>query len=347
MNIIDLKDEGCDLANTRENVIHPGSIYRKDMGSYLVWDGEQMVACGLASRLRRKLDEQYSAQNSNKRARQTAGSHKNSEPLVVGDRVRWRKTGDGNGLIVELSPRQNALSRRAARPMVDSHTFEQVMVANIDLVAAVFSAAKPAPKWNLLDRYLAAAEINNLDALVCITKLDLVAQNNVIDPELMNTVETYEKIGYPVILTSVLTGSGLETVRKFLQGKTSAMVGKSGVGKTSLLNALQPGLGRRVGQVGKSSGKGRHTTSHLEMFPLDFGGALVDTPGMREFGLWEIHQDELAWCFREMRPYIGECKYGLSCAHDEEPGCAVRQAVLDGQISPERYRSYLRLRVDP
>lgn len=124
------------------------------------------------------------------------------------------------------------------------------------------------------------------------------------------------------------------------------LLGKSGVGKTSLLNALEPGLGLRVAEVSRATGKGRHTTSSVSLFPLAAGGALVDTPGTREFGLWDLDPHELAWLFREMRPYLGQCKFGLDCRHDEEPGCAIRQAVLREDISPRRYQSYLRLRAE-
>ena len=134
-------------------------------------------------------------------------------------------------------------------------------------------------------------------------------------------------------------------LRQLLKNHTSAFVGKSGVGKSALLNALEPGLGLRVGAVGQGSiGKGRHTTTGAEMVQLSFGGDIIDTPGIREFGLFNMDEDELASCFPEMRPYIGHCRFGLDCRHDEEPGCAIRQAVMAGQISPLRYQSYLRLK---
>jgi ribosome biogenesis GTPase len=118
------------------------------------------------------------------------------------------------------------------------------------------------------------------------------------------------------------------------------------VGKSSLLNALEPGLGLRVSAVSEYTGKGRHTTTHLEMFMLEYGGAIIDTPGVREFGLWDVAEDDLALFYPEMRPYVGRCRFGLDCRHDEEPGCAIRKAVMDGQISPRRYQSYLRLQVE-
>jgi ribosome biogenesis GTPase len=146
-------------------------------------------------------------------------------------------------------------------------------------------------------------------------------------------------------MVSAATGEGLDELKQALQSKQSVLVGKSGVGKTSLLNALQPGLGLRVKAVSQGElGKGRHTTTHHEMFELEFGGTLVDTPGIREFGLWDIHAEELAYLFPEMAEHVGRCKFGLSCQHDTEPGCAIRKAVMAGTVSPYRYQSYMNLR---
>jgi len=162
--------------------------------------------------------------------------------------------------------------------------FEQVIVSNVDLVLPVFAVANPAPKWGLLDRYLVSAEAAELPSVIVINKCDLADRNPGLDEE----IEIYRRIGYPVLLVSAVTGEGIEELKQALQGRLSVLVGKSGVGKTSLLNALQPGLGLRVKAVGAGKlGKGRHTTTHLEMFELEFSGALVDTPGMREFGLWD------------------------------------------------------------
>jgi ribosome biogenesis GTPase len=147
-----------------------------------------------------------------------------------------------------------------------------------------------------------------------------------------------------VILISAVTGEGLEDLRDTLRGRISVLLGKSGVGKTTLLNALQPDLGLKTAAISHATGKGRHATTALEMFPLHWGGAIVDTPGVREFGLWDIDSDDLALFFPEMRPYIGRCRFGLDCEHDEEPGCAIRKAVMAGQINPQRYQSYLRMK---
>jgi ribosome biogenesis GTPase len=205
------------------------------------------------------------------------------------------------------------------------------------------TAAGPAPRWELLDRYLAAAELSGVGAFICLTKADLLDEPEAAE-ELLEEVLVYQRLGYPVAVVSAATGAGLDEVRQCLQGRFSVFVGKSGTGKTTLLNALQPGLGLRVKEINAVTGKGKHTTTHLEMFDLDFGGQVVDTPGMREFGLDRIEPEELAYGFVELRPYLGACKFGLDCAHDHEPGCAVKAAVAAGQVSERRYRSYLRMR---
>jgi ribosome biogenesis GTPase len=157
----------------------------------------------------------------------------------------------------------------------------------------------------------------------------------------------YQDLGYPVTLTSTVGGQGLTAFRDDLRGRISVLLGKSGVGKTSLLNAIEPGLGLKVNAVSTGKiGKGRHTTTHLELVPLSVGGGVVDTPGMRELALWHTDRQELGACFPELRPYLGACKFGLSCHHDGEPGCVVREAVDNGDISRARYESYLRIAQD-
>ncbi len=267
------------------------------------------------------------------------------DPLAVGDVVRFLDGQDGTGRIVEILPRRSQLSRRSPVAMPGAHAFEQVLVSNVDQVVPVFAVADPEPHWNMLDRYLVTAESFHVPAVICVTKLDLFD-----DParqearvNLYRVLEEYRQIGYPVIAVSSFTGAGLNEIRQALRGKISVFLGKSGVGKTSLLNAIQPGLGLRVSAVNQVTGKGRHTTTYLEMFGLDQGGAIVDTPGEREFGIWNVHSRELALFFPEMQPYVGKCKFGLGCSHSEEPGCAVRKAVTSGRVSPRRYASYQRL----
>jgi ribosome biogenesis GTPase len=318
-----------------------GIVYKKYTGKYTVQVDGHMLLCDLSPRLRASM---VSALGSHAHR---AAEH--LDPLVVGDQVRCIHAGDGNGLIVEQFPRRNQFSRRSAVPMPSARPHEQVIAANVDQVVPVFAAAEPPPKWNLLDRYLVAAEAADLPALVCITKLDLVKTgNDPLEPELARAVAEYRRIGYPVLLVSAHTDEGLPELEQTLAGRVSVLLGKSGVGKTSLLNALQPGLGLRVNAVNQVTGKGKHTTTAMEMFPLEFesGGAIIDTPGVREFGLWIEDGQNLDWFFPEMRPFIGTCRFGLDCQHDQEPGCDVRKAVTAGLIDPRRWQSYLQLRGD-
>ena len=258
--------------------------------------------------------------------------------VAVGDRVRFAVTGGHTGIILDVLPRRNKFSRPAPKPGIN--TLEQVIASNVDQIVPVFSTASPLPKWGLLDRYLVAAEAAGLRAMVCISKLDLSPS----DRDLQETLAVYRAIGYPVLMVSVHTGEGLPELTEALHGRVSVLVGKSGVGKSSLLNALQPGLSLQIQPVTRGvKGKGRHTTTHLEMFALHCGGSVSTRPGIREFGLWDMYADELADCFPEMAPLVGQCRFGLDCRHDEEPGCAIRKAVMAGKISPLRYKSYMRL----
>jgi ribosome biogenesis GTPase len=219
-----------------------------------------------------------------------------------------------------------------------------VVVANVDQVIPVIAAAQPKPKWGMLDRYLAGAEACEIPALICITKMDALKDRD--NEELMEVVEDYRRIGYPVVLTSAADGTGIDTFRDALAGKVSAFVGMSGVGKTTVLNAVQPGLGLRVGEINLQLDKGRHTTTGLEMFPLaaELGGSVVDTPGIKTFGFWDVDEDDMALFFREMQPFVGSCRFGLDCRHDTEPGCAIKLAVAKGAIGERRYRSFLYVR---
>jgi ribosome biogenesis GTPase len=316
-----------------------GVVYRKALGHYTVHTNGREIDCVLSSLIHKQLIFPTADPASLRHAVQEVREINHVDPVAIGDRVRYVDAGGGRGMIVEILPRESKLSRPA--PVPGQRVFEQVIVSNVDLILPVFSAANPTPKWGLLDRYLVAAEAAELPALIVINKLDLAWKNPGLDEE----IELYRRIGYPVLLVSAVSGAGIEELKRALQRKQAVMVGKSGVGKTSLLNAIQPGLGLRVKAVSQGEiGKGRHTTTHLEMFELNFGGALVDTPGIREFGLWDIAADELADFFPEMAEHVGQCKFGLGCRHDHEPGCAIRKAVVAGDISPYRYQSYMRLR---
>ncbi len=303
--------------NMNNTTSNSGIVIRKTRNHYLIWSGEEPIPCELSNRLKKQS---------------------NTHPIAVGDEVIWNEAAQ----ITEVLPRRNWLSRRGAVPMPSAHAQEQVLVANVDQVVPVFAAANPRPTWNLLDRFLVSAEVAEIPVLICLTKLDLVEGDQL--EEIEAVAAEYRAIGYDIVLTSTVTGRGLDDLKARLQGGLSALIGKSGVGKTSLLNAVEPGLGLRVQSTSKATGKGRHTTTTAEIVPLASGGAIVDTPGIREFGLWDVTEDDLAWFFPEMRPFIGQCKFRLDCQHDEEPGCAIRKAVMEGQISPYRYQSYLKLR---
>lgn len=320
---------------TNEN--DEGVVFRKSLGHYSIRTNTQEIDCELSSRLHKELIYYTSASLRHKV--QSIREVDKADPVAIGDHVRFVDAGTGRGMITEILPRHSKLSRPL--PVPGQRVFEQVIVANADQVLTVFAAASPTPKWGLLDRYLVTAEAAGLPSRIVITKMDLAAQNDSLEKDL----KIYRRIGYPIHLICSSTGEGLEELKQALRGKMSVLIGKSGVGKTSLMNALQPGLGLRVKEVSQGDiGKGRHTTSHLQMFDLDFGGRLVDTPGMREFGLWDISPEDLASLFPELAPLIGQCKFGLSCKHDNEPGCAIRKAVMAEQVSPYRYQSYLRLR---
>ena len=182
-----------------------------------------------------------------------------------------------------------------------------------------------------------------MEAVICLNKTDLVDTSQ--REELIKTFTNYEKLGYRVLYTSIHTPESLDGLRDILRDKFSVIIGASGVGKSSLLNALQPNLDLRTGEVGIRTQKGRHTTTLVELFPLDFGGEVADTPGIREVGLWGIDTENLAYYFPEMEPYLGICKYN-DCAHVAEPDCAIQNAVETGEIHAERYRSYVVLRTE-
>ena len=264
---------------------------------------------------------------------------------AVGDRVQISVLADGTGVIEAVEPRTRVLSRRAssgsgrAGQREAQGEKEQVILANPDQAVFVFAIADPAPHLRMLDRFIVIAEAYEIPILICVNKIDLVPE-----AEARATFGLYERIGYRVVFVSAAQGLGLEELRRELAGKISVLAGPSGVGKSSLLNALQPGLGLAARQVSRATTKGRHTTVAPELLKLNFGGYLADTPGMRTLGLWDIEPEELDHYFREFRPFMSRCEFS-NCSHTHEPGCAVRHAVERGEISPIRHSSYLRLRL--
>ncbi len=250
--------------------------------------------------------------------------------VVVGDQVVITPAADSQGVIERVNGRQGTLSRKTRRG-------EHLLVANIDQVLIVVAAADPQFKPNLIDRYLISAEMGGLRPVICVNKLDLV------DPvRLQPFVGLYSQLGYDMVLVSVPENRGILRLRRLFRDRETVVAGQSGVGKSSLLNAVQPGLKLATGAVTEESRKGRHTTTNATLLELDFGGWVVDTPGVRQFELCDIDRGEVAGYFREFRPYLSSCKFP-SCSHTHETGCRVKQAVDNDLIAITRYESYLKL----
>jgi ribosome biogenesis GTPase / thiamine phosphate phosphatase len=255
--------------------------------------------------------------------------------LAVGDDVMVASDRrGGHWAIEEILPRRSVLARRTP----GGGYGERVVAANVDQVVVVFAAAQPEPHIRMIDRFLIIAEANELAAVVVINKLDLVSE-----AATRARLADYARADYTVLFTSTRSRAGLDALHAALAGRTSAVTGPSGVGKSSLLNALYPGLDLRVGAVSEAVQKGRHTTVGAWLHPLPDGGYVVDTPGLREVGMWGLSPESLDRCFPEFRPYLGSCRFA-DCTHRTEPGCAVRSAVEAGVVSPIRYESFLRLR---
>jgi ribosome biogenesis GTPase / thiamine phosphate phosphatase len=247
--------------------------------------------------------------------------------VVVGDRVRLEaEQAGGLFAIAEVGPRRSLLERR-----VPLGRGTRPIAANIDAVFVVTASLDPVPVPQLIDRLLVVAEANELPATVVVNKIDL-------DPG--DWIATrFERAGYPVIRTCARTGVGMEELRTALHGRVSVFTGPSGAGKSSLLNTLRPGLRLRTGEISTKVRRGRNTTVSAVLLPLDDASYIVDTPGFSEVGLWGLEPRELASCFPEMRPFIGECRFG-DCRHVSEPGCRIREAVEEGIIPADRLESY-------
>lgn len=250
--------------------------------------------------------------------------------VVAGDIV-WIRPENGNeGLIEQIEPRSHILSRT-------SRGRQQILVANVDQLVIVASAAEPNLKPNLIDRFLVEAERMQIEAILCINKIDLV------DPaDLMPLVGVYGQMGYQVQLVSATTGQGIDRLRQLVAGQESVVAGQSGVGKSSLLNAIEPELGLRIGEVSRENEKGKHTTTVASLIPLKMGGFVVDTPGIRQFKLWDIVPEEVAGLYRDIRPYVSRCRFP-DCSHTHEADCVVKDAVADNRLDARRYESYCHL----
>ena len=254
----------------------------------------------------------------------------NLPALVTGDRIVWRADNQQGGVIVALQPRRTELYRPDHRGQL------KPVAANVDLLVIVF-AALPQPHRNLIDRYLVAAEQAQLEPLLVLNKADLLALPE--HAHIRNWLDDYHRLGYRTLCLSADSGEGLDTLRRELKDHVSVFVGQSGVGKSSLINALLPEADLRVGALSEMTGKGTHTTTTARLFHFPDGGDLIDSPGIREFGLTHITHDDLLEGFIEFRPFLGHCRF-RDCQHVHEPGCALLGAVAEGAISEGRMNSY-------
>ena len=268
--------------------------------------------------------------------------NKQTNPVAVGDRVLFDLEDDGTGVIHEVRDRSNYIVRRATKLSKQTH----VIAANIDLLCIVATLGLPRTSTGFIDRLLVTAEAYHIPAAIIFNKCDLL-----VDGELRNMQEElssmYRAIGYPVLEVSALEGADIDEVKNLIAGRTVLFSGHSGVGKSALLNAISPGLALKVGDISDWSLKGRHTTTFAEIHPIQLITHhsslityLIDTPGIKEFGMVDFTAQELGHFFPEMRSVLHDCRFA-NCTHRHEPGCAVLQAIDDGRISPERYRNYL------
>ncbi len=293
-----------------------GRIVRLQSGFYIVQTENGTFTCRLRGRLKHRRN-------------------RNVDVIALGDIVEISPAGINPGTIEAIIPRSRSLVRTAPTAR---GPYQQVLLANVDQILLVFSCSQPKPRLRMLDRFLVISEKQGIHPLIVANKTDLVGTETA-----RALFHDYPALGYEVLTTSAKNGQGIDLLRERIKGKTSGMVGPSGTGKTSLLNAIQPGLGQTVRSISSATTKGRHTTVVRTLFLLDIGGYLADLPGLRSLSLWDTNAEELDAYFPELRERVANCQFN-DCTHQDEPGCAIRAAVDAGEISPARYESYLRLR---
>jgi len=255
--------------------------------------------------------------------------------LAVGDHVQISILPEGTGMIEEILPRDRAIVRMDPRPR---GVYRQVLLANPDQALFVFACASPDPRMRMLDRFLVIAEQQEIPAIIVANKVDLVGQEKA-----EKIFGHYQKIGYPVLYTSAQKNIGVEDLRQILQGKLSALAGPSGVGKSSLMNTMQPGLGLAVNEISAALNRGKHTTNFRQLLPLENGGYVADTPGWKSLALWDTEPEELDGYFPDISPLVAQCRFS-DCTHVHEPGCGVLAALKSGELHSERFNSFLRMR---
>lgn len=256
-----------------------------------------------------------------------------TNPIAVGDKVKYEMEGE-SAVITEILPRRNYVIRRSTNLSRQAH----IIAANVDMAYIVVSLFFPEIKLPFLDRILVTCELYGIPATIVLSKTDMYRELAQEDIDHFRAI--YEKAGYPVIETSIHTGEGIDRIREACKGKVNLFSGESGVGKSSLIKALDPSLNPKIGSISVAHLQGKHTTSLYEMYPLADGGYVIDSPGIRGFGLVDVEKEEIARYFPEMLRAAAECRF-TPCTHTHEPGCAVKEAVDAGVIAPERYNSYL------
>lgn len=310
-----------------------GTVMAVSRGFYEVQTNDGVLLCTLRGRLRKEL---VHAERQGGRKGVVTSRQLVRDPVAVGDMVHVLLGENRTGVIEIIHPRERSFARSGPETGA-----LQTMVAGIDQIIVVFAAQHPAPHLTMLDRFLVLAHAAGLDAAIVINKIDLGVPD-----EVERALRLYRRLGYPVVTTSVGGGDGIDELQHLLVGKTSALVGPSGVGKTSLLNRLEPTLGQRVRAVSNATGKGLHTTVGSRLFPLSGpgGGYLADTAGLRELSTATVSREDLPACFPEFQPLLDRCTL-RDCTHLQEPGCAITEAVRIGAVDASRYRSYRHMRL--
>jgi ribosome biogenesis GTPase len=317
-------------------LVRTGLVLKLNSGQYVVQEQDVAssrqgtILCTLRGNMRKKLV--FSTSGSRPRRVTRAKQPVDHDNVAVGDRVRYRVIDDTEGVIEELLPRSSRFARTAFRGA------EQTLVTNLDQLIIVFACAEPNPDLWRIDRWLVAANSNGMEPILVANKRDKVD-----DATFDAAFSEFQRIGYTVLSTCARTGLGVDQLQESLRGKVSAFTGPSGVGKSSLLNSIQPGLKLATGDIGEVTFKGRHTTTVRELIPLDCGGWVADTPGLRQLELLRMDRDELLLCFLEFAEHAElACRF-RDCKHDNEPGCKIKMAVEAGKISRRRYESFLAL----
>ena len=262
---------------------------------------------------------------------------KHTNPIAVGDEVEFElEENSANGIIHKIFDRKNYIIRKASNLSKQTH----IIASNIDQALLVVSLVQPQTSLGFIDRFLMTAEAYHIPTIIVVNKADLYGGPMI--EILDDLISMYQKIGYTCFETSSVTGLNTDKLKQLLNNKTTLLSGHSGVGKSSLLNAISPGLNLKVGEISNFSQKGTHTTTFAEMFELTFGGSIIDTPGIKEFGIVDFNDAEISHYFKEMRPFLNQCRFN-NCKHHNEPDCAIKAAIEVGTIRPERYENYIKI----